>query len=172
MRRYFPRGPWHGPFAREVRGWQLVLLDSTEPGRIGGALAAEDISAMEGLLGASKARFSLIALHHQPVAVNSYWIDRYALARPEPFLEALDRQSGVRCVTWGHVHQDFSSERNGVRLLGAPSSVCNSLPERERFTPDLSGPACRWISLGADGSVETGLLRAQSSAGRTSQRMR
>jgi hypothetical protein len=31
----------------------------------------------------------------------------------------------------------------------------------ERFTLDLGGPACRWLELGVDGSVETGLLRVR-----------
>jgi hypothetical protein len=58
-------------------------------------------------------------------------------------------------------------------LLGAPSTVANSLPQTRRFTLDLAGPACRWLELGVDGGVETGLLRpAQSSTGKTSQRIR
>jgi Icc protein len=58
------------------------------------------------------------------------------------------------------VHQDFEMVRNGVLLLGSPSSAVNSLPNAERFTLDLGGPAARWLELAADGAVATGLLRA------------
>jgi len=38
--------------------------------------------------------------------------------------------------------------------------VANSLPEKERFTLDLEGPACRWLECHADGEIETGLIRS------------
>ena len=89
------------------------------------------------------------------------------------FLRFVDREPRVRCVLWGHVHQDFRAVRKGVHLLGGPSTVANSLPRTRKFSLDLEGPSCRWLELGADGGVETGLLRVdQSSTGRTSQRIR
>ena len=48
--------------------------------------------------------------------------------------------------------------RKGAILLGGPSTVANSLPHHEEFTPDLSGPACRWLELHSDGKLETGLI--------------
>ena len=96
------------------------------------------------------------------MAVQSPWIDKYALMHHEALFEILDRCSEVRCITWGHVHQAFESERNGVQLFSCPSSVANSLPEQQKFTPDAAGPACRWFELGSDGSLETGLLRVRS----------
>ena len=47
-------------------------------------------------------------------------------------------------------------------LLGSPSTVANSLPGTEKFALDLAGPACRWLELGLDGSVSTGLMRVGS----------
>ena len=70
----------------------------------------------------------------------------------------MDRHPNVRIVAWGHIHQPFSARRGSVALLGAPSTVANSLPGREKFTLDARGPACRWFDLAQDGSFETGLL--------------
>lgn len=162
MRRFFPRGPWEGPAFIEQDDWLLVLLDSTGPGRIDGTLSDETFVALEKGLADSAAGHVLVALHHQPVPVGSPWIDRYALvaADAERLLALLERDGRVRCVTWGHVHQDFRAKRGGMLLLGAPSTVANGVPGREKFTLDEGGPACRWLVLGEDGSVETGLLRA------------
>jgi Icc protein len=173
MKHHFRRGPWRGPYTRETGRWLLVLMDSTNPGRISGSFSQQALERLDEDLRGSSAEFILIALHHQPVPVNSPWIDRYALEDPGLFFNYIDRDSRVRCITWGHVHQDFRTQRNGVALLGAPSCVANSLPRTQRFTLDLEGPSCRWLELGDDGTVDTGLLRpAQSSTGNTSQRIR
>lgn len=162
MQRYFPEGPWQGPALFHRGDWLFVLLDSTEPGRIDGTLPDATFAALEKGLANSAAGHVLVALHHQPVPVASPWIDRYALepGGAERLLALLERDGRVRCVTWGHVHQDFRAERGGMRMLGAPSTVANGVPGREKFTLDEAGPACRWLVLGGDGSVETGLLRA------------
>ncbi len=66
----------------------------------------------------------------------------------------------MRCVAWGHIHQDYDGVYRGIRMLGSPSTAANTLPGREKFTLDEAGPACRWLVLGREGGVETGLLRA------------
>ena len=160
MRRYFPVGPWNGPHAEKVRNWHLVLLDSTVPGQVAGELGAPALERLDRLLRESTAGHALIALHHHPVPMGADWIDRYPLARPGALLGLLDRHPRVRCVAWGHVHQDFEARRAGMLLLGSPSTVANSLPGTGTFALDLTGPACRWLELGPDGSVATGLVRA------------
>ena len=160
MKKYFRNGPWQGPRAVELEGWLLVALDSTVPGKISGAFSQQDLEQFDACLRASDAEHILVALHHQPVPVNAPWIDRYGLEEPQRFLNYLDREPRLRCVTWGHVHHAFETERQGAAFLGAPSSVANSLPATQKFTLDLAGPACRWLELGEDGSVETGVMRS------------
>jgi Icc protein len=159
MQQRFRLGPWRGPYAKEMERWLMVLMDSTEPGMISGSLSQQALEQLDEHLRGSSAEFVLIALHHQPVPVNAAWIDRYALENPGLFFNFVDRDSRIRGITWGHVHQDFRTQRNGVALLGAPSSVANSLPQTRRFTLDLEGPSCRWLELRADGTIDTGLLR-------------
>ncbi len=160
MQNHFPQGPWNGPFVQEAGPWLLVLMDSTVRGRVSGCVQQHDLDRLDAQLDASSADFVLVALHHQPVAVNAPWIDRLALENPDGFFRHVDREPRIRCITWGHIHHDFRSKRNGVELLGAPSAAANSLPQTDRFTLDPAGPACRWLELYGDGRVETGLLRA------------
>lgn len=161
MRRYFPRGAWDGVCAYHSRNWAILLLDSTIPGAVPGRVSPDTLDSLETELGKPGAEHVLLALHHQPVPVHSPWIDRYPLEAPETLFEVIDRHPRVRGVVWGHVHQEFRAERNGVALLGSPSTVANSLPGRAVFTLDLAGPACRWLELGPEGQIETGLLRPQ-----------
>ena len=174
MSRFFPSGPWDGLLELQVKRWQLLLLDSTATDRVSGELAALKLNELKNCLEGSDAEHILVALHHQPVPVNAAWIDRYALESPESLFDALDRDPRIRCICWGHVHQDFRAQRNGVALLGAPSSAANSLPHTNRFTPDPAGPCCRWLELNSNGDVETGILGLldQSSTGKTSHKIK
>lgn len=163
MQHSFRSGPWAGPRFVPLKNWQLVLLDSTSPGEIGGEIGERELDQLEAGLQRSQAEHVILALHHQPVPVGSPWIDKYALTEPRGFLDLVEQDKRVRCITWGHVHQDIEMELDGIRMLGAPSSVANSLPGRDKFTLDTTGPACRWLRLLPDGNVETGLLRAGAS---------
>lgn len=160
MRPYFPLGAWDGLHAHVARNWLLLLLDSTIPGAVPGRLRPDTLERLDGRLARCAADHVLLALHHQPVPVNAPWIDRYPLENAEEFLDVVGRHPKVRCIVWGHVHQEFEARRDGLLLLGSPSSVANSLPGRSEFTLDLAGPACRWLELGVDGGIETGLIRA------------
>jgi Icc protein len=157
MRSSFPATAVDAPLVREAGNWRLVLLNSIIPGQVPGRLEGAQLEALDRVLAESD-RPTLIALHHQPVPMGSPWIDRYPLLNPADFWAVLDRHTRVRAVCWGHVHQAYDTERNGVRLLACPSSASNSLPGSERFTPDPSGPACRWLVLGENGSLDTGLM--------------
>lgn len=160
MRRYFPAGPWSGPYVGSAGAWQLVLLKTSIAGRIDGAISPGDIAVLGSLLEAESRRPVLIALHHQPVAVGAAWIDRYMLQDPGVLLRLLEAHEQVRGVVWGHVHQAFASNVGHAQLLACPSSAANSLPATRQFEHDPAGPACRWLLLHADGMLETGLLHS------------
>ena len=160
MARYFPRGPWSGPLFHAQGGWQFILLDSTRPGEICGFLDERHLESLGQGLAQSEAEHVLVALHHQPVEVGSPNFDKYPLREPEALLTIIEEVPRVRCVTWGHIHQDYSADHRGIRMLGSPSTAANTLPGSQKFTLDEAGPACRWLQLGREGSIETGLLRA------------
>ena len=92
--------------------------------------------------------------------VNSPWIDKHRLLEPEPLLELIDHYADIKAVIWGHVHQVFEVDRNGVAMLGSPSSAINAVPGTGKFTPDILAPACRWLELRGDGSLKTHTVSA------------
>jgi len=149
----------HGP-------WQIIRLNSCLPGKPEGQISDKALKDLESLLDDSAQRPRLIAVHHQPIPVGSPWIDKYPLLDPQPLLQLIDNHPDVKAVIWGHIHRVFVSQRNGQRngerngaaMLGGPSSSINSLSDAQKFTEDPAGPACRWLELGADGSVQTGIV--------------
>lgn len=149
----------HGP-------WQIIRLDSCVPGRPEGFLHEEQLDQLESLLATDEQRPRLIAVHHQPVLVGNAWIDKYPLDNPERLLHLIDQSAGVKAVVWGHIHHVFAADRSGIAMLGSPSSAINSLLDVEKFTEDPAGPACRWLNLNDNGSLETKIFYGNSPAGR------
>ena len=142
----------------EASGWKLILLNSAVKGQVPGTLSAPKLAELERLL-KDKSKPALVVLHHQPVIVGSLWIDRYPLLQPEKFWPLLEGNSAVKAVLWGHIHHEYSADRQGIKLLGSPSTAANSFAARDKFTFDPAGPACRWIRLYPDGKLETGILK-------------
>ncbi len=155
----FPDCPVDEPWVHDTGGWRLVLLNSTVANEVPGALSDRMLNGLRSCLAESPGIPKLLALHHQPVLTGSAWIDRYPLLKPERLWTVLDDYPEVRAVVWGHIHHVFSVRRRAMRLLGAPSTVANSLPEQAKFTHEAAGPACRWLRLGSGGVLSTGVLR-------------
>ena len=114
------------------------------------------LAELDGFLGRHEQRPCLIVMHHQPIAIGSPWIDKYPLIDPQAFLKIVDRYPDIKGVVWGHVHQEFEADRNGIAMLGSPSSAINGLPGAQRFTPDPVGAASRWIAVSANGHLPRG----------------
>jgi len=138
--------------------WQIIRLNTTLPGTPAGRIKDANLIELEQILSQDSNRQRLIALHHQPVPVGSPWIDKYRLQEPEGFLQLIDQCEGVKAVVWGHVHQDFVEDRSGISMMSGPSAARNGIPGMPNFVADDTGPACRWLELGGDGSVVTGII--------------
>ncbi len=62
-------------------------------------------------------------------------------------------------MLWGHVHQEFRDERNGVALIASPSTCIQFKPHAVKFAIDAQPPGYRWLELHADGRFDTGVQR-------------
>ncbi|MGA7799929.1 MAG: 3',5'-cyclic-AMP phosphodiesterase [Gammaproteobacteria bacterium] len=138
-----------------VGDWQLVLLDSTLPGREGGHLAAAELDRLENVLQARRAPHALVCLHHNPVPMGSRWLDTMTVDNGDALFSVLGRHPQVRVVLWGHVHQPFDTERHHIRLLASPSTCVQFLPGSDSFAVDSRPPGYRRLTLHANGRVET-----------------
>ena len=135
--------------------WSIILLNTHKPGTDGGCLSATELSRLDAALERSRGSHVLVCLHHHPVSILSPWMDSMALENGEALFRALDRHDNVRGVLWGHIHQEFSMTRNGVLLLGSPSTCIQFPPRAERAGVDDRPPAYRTVTLAADGVIRT-----------------
>ena len=71
----------------------------------------------------------------------------------------LDRFAQIKTVVFGHIHQAFSVRRNGVALLGVPSTCAQFAPASSAFAYDGEAPGYRWFELHPDGRFNTGVER-------------
>jgi Icc protein len=81
------------------------------------------------------------------------------MENPDAVHALVARHPRVRCVVWGHVHQEQDETRDGVRFLSSPATSIQFLPRAEEFTLDPRPPGYRRIDLRPDGTVATAVRR-------------
>lgn len=148
-----------------LRDWDILLLDSTVAGEAGGHLAGATLAALDRHLHNHPARPALVCLHHQPVAVGSRWIDTMMVDNGGELLQLAAGHDNLRAILWGHIHQAYDAEHAGTRLLATPSTCVQFLPGSERFALDPRTPGYRWLTLSAQGGIESGIARIDAYPG-------
>jgi len=149
--------PFVHDFARRYDGWMIVMMDSTVAGEHGGRFDAEELARLDAALAAQRGAHALVCLHHHPVPHGSAWLDELMLENAAEFFEVLGRHDGVRGLAWGHTHQPFEGMHGRIRLMGTPSTCMQFTQNADEFEVDDRPPAYRWLELGADGAIETGV---------------
>ncbi len=143
-------------------GWSIILLDSSVREHEGGHLAPGELERLDRSLSESTDTHALVCLHHNPVPTGSAWLDTMTLDNRDQFLAIIDRHPQVRGVLWGHIHQVFEAERNGVAYMASPSTCIQFMPGQKDFALDNEPPGFRWLGLLPDGTIETGVRRLES----------
>jgi Icc protein len=159
------RGLERKPFSSQkiltVGGWRIILLNSVVPGRVEGELNATELSWLVQEL-QQEHMPTLIALHHHPVPIHSDFMDCINLQNAQDLLTIIDRHEQIKIVVFGHIHQEFQTQRRLVRYLGTPSTCFQLQPLAEQFALDQAQPGFRQLTLYADGSWETHVHRVRS----------
>ena len=160
MRPICSRPPFSYCAKEEVRDWLLLGLDSCITGDAGGEIAPEEFDRMDLIIGESTAKHIMVCLHHPPVPMGSAWLDTVALKNGDELLERLQAEGRVRLLVFGHVHQPYDAEHNGIQVIGTPSTCSQFKPGSDDFALDDRPPAYRRITLNSDGSSSTELIWA------------
>ncbi|MCP5162603.1 MAG: 3',5'-cyclic-AMP phosphodiesterase [Hahellaceae bacterium] len=145
---------------QRVGEWQIILLDSLVRGKVYGRLSDHELKILDDALTASPGVPTLVSFHHHPIDIGCRWLDNIGLKNRDALFEIIDRHPQVKVLLWGHIHQEVDTVRNGVRLLASPSTCVQFLPHSDDFAIDTIAPGYRWLKLHADGTVDTGVLRA------------
>lgn len=161
MQRSLAGAPFQYCGTDRAGGWQMVMLDSCDPGHVGGRLTDQELERLDRSL-ASSAAHAMVCLHHHPVEMGSRWIDTIGLANRDEFWRVIDAHSHVRAVVWGHVHQEYEGSRGNVRLFATPSTGAQFLPLSDRYAVDTRPPAYRPFELHADGRIDSEIRWVES----------
>lgn len=143
----------------ERGGWNFILLDSSIAGKVHGYLRDETLEWLNSQLAITGDKPTVIALHHPPFNVNSRWLDNSSLQNSEDFFAILDKYPQVRLVLFGHIHQEFYTQRHGVDYLGTPSTCIQFQPKTRKFALDQKSPGFRLMKLYPNGTWESWVER-------------
>lgn len=151
------------PTVVEIGNWCIILLNSAQPKRIDGKIAAIGLEQLTELLKQYHDRHIIIACHHHPFAMQSTWIDQHKLKNSSDLLETIQPFSNIKAILCGHVHQDSVNTWQNVVFLSTPSTCIQFKPQSEKFALDEEHPGYRYICLKANGEFETKVYRLPTS---------
>ena len=139
--------------------WLVLMLDTFLPGTHAGMLQQEELEFFDRQLEAHRQKHVLVCLHHPPVSIGSPWMDKMGLRNPDAFFSIVDKYNHVRVILWGHIHQEFNSRHNEVKLLATPSTCVQFTPKSDGYIKDSQSPGYRILKLLRNGETETEVIR-------------
>lgn len=99
--------------AFDIKGYRIILLDSSEPGRVDGVLTTAQIDWLRARLAEAGDRPVIVILHHNANAlhINS---DDIRILDTDAFIDALKTHPDIRQVIAGHVHLTSTAIHRGI----------------------------------------------------------
>ena len=124
MRSAFPDVPYAFPSGAlnqkvEVGELDLLLLDSSVPGKPHGELDAPTLQWLDATLASSTSRPALLFLHHPPFIAGIWHMDRQNLRNASELEKTIQRHKRVRVVATGHIHR-----ATFTMFAGVPCTIC------------------------------------------------
>jgi len=144
-----------------TKHWQLVLLNSQVEGCVFGNLADDQFELLETALNQRPDLHTLISLHHHPIPMESGWMDEIGVKNGERLMTIAKKHDNVKCILWGHVHQESDRMVDGIRMLSTPSTCVQFTPKSKNFDVDELAPGYRSLTLNPDGTIETAMSRVK-----------
>ena len=111
-------------YALDCDGLRILMLDTFEPGRHGGAFCPARAAWLSAQLCAHPDTPTFIAMHHPPFATGVAWMDPNPdepwLAR---FADAIAGHAQIIAITSGHVHRAAARHWRGQTAIICPSTA-------------------------------------------------
>jgi 3',5'-cyclic AMP phosphodiesterase CpdA len=103
----------------EIGALDLLLLDSSVPGKPHGLLEPPTLQWLEETLSSSTTRPVLLFLHHPPFIAGIWHMDRQNLHNADQLAGIIKRHPRVRLIATGHVHRATLTT-----FAGIPCTIC------------------------------------------------
>lgn len=108
-------GPWDSD--QVIDGIHIIALDTSVPGRVGGALTEAQFGFLAEALGRSPDLPKLLMIHHPPsMDDNTPEFERLGTEDSQKLGEMI-RDSGVRAILCGHIHQSRVTVWHGIPVV-------------------------------------------------------
>ena len=115
----FPSGPLNQRM--EIGGLDLVLLDSSVPGKPHGEFDAPTLQWLDAALASSPDKPALVFLHHPPFKTGIWHMDRQNLLNADEFAAVVRRHPRVQRIATGHVHRATLTTFAGIATTICPA---------------------------------------------------
>lgn len=129
--------------AIDVKGYRVIIIDSSEPEIVSGVLCETRLSWLAARLEEAKDRPVIIVMHHHANDLHMP-VDQIKLQDSERFLHVLKTHPDIRQVIAGHVHRQTTGLWHGIPLTtisGNHYDVNAHLPGMPGEPLRLDGPA-------------------------------
>ena len=159
LKQFFKSSPNQAISVNLIHSHLLILLNSSQKEFQSGEISENQLNQLNNILINNLNRPVIIALHHQPVKINSPWLDNIGLRNKETLLSLIEKHSTVKMVLFGHVHQEIEQEHQHIKMLGTPSTCYQFKPLHETMKIDDMKSGYRLIKLLNNGTIETKVHR-------------
>lgn len=136
----------------DIKGYRIILLDSSEPGRVDGVLTESQIDWLRARLHEARNQPVIVVLHHNANALHIR-TDDIRLLDADPFIETLATHPDIRQVIAGHVHITSTATYRGIpftTLAGGHYSVSFNVDKPDLPVRRLSGPGQMAVVIGTE----------------------
>ncbi len=127
----------HVQYVRDAGPLRLVMLDTLDEGRHGGAFCADRAGWLAGTLAAAPERPTLLVMHHPPIDTGIPWMtsgrDEPWVARLRAAIAGHPQVIGLLC---GHIHRSIVTQWAGRTLSVCSSSAPQVALELDAIDPD------------------------------------
>jgi 3',5'-cyclic AMP phosphodiesterase CpdA len=134
----------------DIKGYRIILLDSSEPGRVDGVLEDVQLHWLRARLAEAMDRPVIVVLHHNANALHIR-SDDIRILDPTAFIAALKTHPDIRQVIAGHVHITSTASWHGLpftTLAGGHYSVSFNVDQPKAPIRRIDGPGQMAIVIG------------------------
>ena len=141
-----------------INEWGIYMFNTKKTDSPNGILNMEELLEFDRSIISTK--YMMVFLHHHPLPIGSQSMDEMMIENSDELINRINRQSKIRGVSWGHIHEEVYFKINNAQLFSTPSTCYQALPKSKKFVIDQdSYPGYRIIKLDNSGKLETCVKR-------------